>query len=299
MNKLNIYEKINQQVIAGLKKSGMAWFKPWKSGQANMPMNYATTNYYRGMNIFMLNAVMMNTGWKHNQWMTYKQAQDKGGQVKTGEKSTMVYFFKIGFKDNDTGNFYPTRDDIPAGANIRETFALRYYNVFNIAQTEGLEPIVVEAEDNPDNEPIEVAEKLTKGYLTREKIKFTQDGSGAYYRPSEDQINMPPLDTFCDSDSYYKVLYHEMAHSTGHESRLKRATLMEFTKWGDETYAREELVAEISAMYLVGLQGLEPHDSVMNSQAYIKGWCKQLEDKPRECVTAMQQATKVVDFILG
>ena len=108
---------------------------------------------------------------------------------------------------------------------------------------------------------------------------------------------MPKLETFVDSDSYYKVLFHELAHSTGHESRLNRSGINEVARWGDNTYAKEELVAEISAMYLVGLLGLNPKDSGNNSQAYIKGWCKHLEDEPKECVYAMQQATKVVEFI--
>ncbi len=108
---------------------------------------------------------------------------------------------------------------------------------------------------------------------------------------------MPKLETFIDADSYYKVLFHELAHSTGHKDRLNRKTLLEVNKWGDTTYAKEELVAEISAMYIVGLLGLEPKDNESNSQAYIKGWCKYLEDKPKECVYAMQQATKVVDYI--
>ena len=69
--------------------------------------------------------------------------------------------------------------------------------------------------------------------------------------------------------------------------------------WGDETYAQEELVAEISAMYITGMLGLDPKESVSNSQAYIKGWCKELEDKPKACLFAMQQASKVVKYIQG
>jgi antirestriction protein ArdC len=105
------------------------------------------------------------------------------------------------------------------------------------------------------------------------------------------------LKSFVDADSYYKVLFHELAHSTGHKSRLDRKSLKGVAKWGDNTYAREELVAEISSWYLVGLLGLNPKDNEANSQAYIKGWCKNLKDEPKECVYAMQQATKVIDYI--
>jgi antirestriction protein ArdC len=108
---------------------------------------------------------------------------------------------------------------------------------------------------------------------------------------------MPMLETFVDADSYYKTLFHELAHSTGHKSRLNRKSMTEIAHWGDNTYAKEELVAEISSWYLVGLLGLNPQDNEVNSQAYIKGWCRELSDKPSECVFAMQQATKVVDYL--
>ena len=302
MSKFNIYEKINQQVLEGLEKQGMRWFMPWKSGEALQPMNYATGKYYRGFNPWMLNMVMRETNWEHNQWMTYKQAESKGGQVITGSKASSVYFFKVSYKDNKTGKYHnePTEDS-------EQVWALRYYNVFNIAQVEGLEPIKLEAEPKGKNERIQDAQIICNKYLKKQKIILKEEayknmfegGGRAYYNPIEDFIGMPLLESFQDSASYYKTLFHEMAHSTGHESRLDRKGITEVLAWGDETYAKEELVAEISAMYLTGLIGLNPHDSVMNSQAYIKNWCKKLKDKPRECVYAMSQATKVVEFIQG
>ena len=291
----NIYDKINQQVLEGLEKEGLNWFRPWKSGGANQPMNYSTGKFYKGFNIFMLNFVMVDKQYEYNQWMTYKQAQAKGGQVKTGSKSTDVYFYKVSYQNTKTGEY----SDTPTGdlKDWRKTFAIRYFKVFNIAQTEGLEPLPVEEFEPTEDQTNEMAKNLSTGYLERESITINPFGRSASYSPSRDHIEMPSLETFCDSDSYYKTLFHEMAHSTGHETRLKRATLMDVAHWGDNTYSKEELVAEISAMYLVGILGLEPQDSTFNSQAYIKGWCKHLRDKSRECVNAMQQATKVVEFI--
>jgi antirestriction protein ArdC len=293
----NIYDKINDQVLEGLEKEGLNWFRPWKSGQANQPMNYSTGKFYRGFNIFMLNFEMVDKEYEYNQWMTYKQAKAKGGQVKTGSKSTDVYFYKVSYQNTKTGEY----SDTPTGdlKDWRKTFAIRYFKVFNIAQTEGLEPLPVEDFEPTEDQTNEMAKKLSTGYLERESITINPFGRSASYNLTRDHIEMPSLETFCDSDSYYKTLFHEMAHSTGHESRLKRATLMDVAHWGDATYSKEELVAEISAMYLVGILGLEPQDSTFNSQAYIKGWCKHLRDKSRECVNAMQQATKVVEFIQG
>lgn len=297
MNKSNIYDKINNQVLEGLEKEGLNWFRPWKSGQGNQPMNYSSGKFYRGFNIFMLNFEMVDKQYEYNQWMTYKQAQSKGGNVKTGSKSTDVYFYKVSYQNTKTGEF----SDTPTGnlKDWRKTFAMRYFKVFNIAQTEGLEPLPVEEFEPTEDQSGEMAKNLCDSYLKRENISFAPYGDKAYYSPSRDHIRMPSLEKFCDSDSYYKTLFHEMAHSTGHESRLKRATLMDVSHWGDNTYSKEELVAEISAMYLVGLLGLEPQESTFNSQAYIKGWCEHLRDKSKECVNAMQQATKVVEFIQG
>ena len=207
------------------------------------------------------------------------------------------YFYKVSYQNTKTGDY----SDTPTGdlKDWRKTFAMRYFKVFNIAQTEGLEPLPVEEFEPTEDQTNEMAKNLSTAYLDRESITINPFGNSASYNPSRDHIEMPSLETFCDSDSYYKTLFHEMAHSTGHESRLKRATLMDVAHWGDTTYSKEELVAEISAMYLVGILGLEPQDSTFNSQAYIKGWCKHLKDKSRECVNAMQQATKVVEFIQG
>jgi antirestriction protein ArdC len=100
---MNIYEQINNQVLEGLEKQGMRWFMPWKSGREQQPMNYVTGKYYRGFNPWMLNMVMRKTNWEYNQWMTYKQAESKGGQVIIGSKASSVYFFKVSYKDNKTG----------------------------------------------------------------------------------------------------------------------------------------------------------------------------------------------------
>jgi len=303
-----IFEKINKTVIEGLKAKGLSWFKPWKSGQANAPFNLATDRFYNGFNIFILNYEMVDKGYEHNQWLTFKQVSAKSGKVVKGSKSTEVYFWQIGYLDNSTGKFVAPKliklinpNERMADGKLRylKTFSVKFYKVFNVAQCTGIDPKVIEdTTADVDNEPNVVAETLSKSYIDKQgSLKLVHLEDSAYYSPNRDIVNMPKLDTFVDSDSYYKVLFHELAHSTGHKDRLNRKTLLEVNKWGDTTYAKEELVAEISAMYIVGMLGLEPKDNESNSQAYIKGWCKYLEDKPKECVYAMQQATKVVDYI--
>ena len=310
--KQDVYSKINDLVIEGLTKEGLSWFKPWGNGESDLPYNYNTKRYYSGMNVFMLNAVMRGMGYEFNQWATYKQISTKGGQVKRGEKATDVYYWSIGLFDNKTGKFvHPkmvsqvnTNEMIDGKPRYRKTFTIKLFKVFNVGgQCEGLTPDTLEViKDVVVNEPITLADELVQAYVERENnFKLANGGGGAFYSPSKDYVNMPKLETFVDSDSYYKTLFHELAHSTGHESRLNRKTLTDVANanGGKTPYAQEELVAEISSMYLVGLLGLDPKDSNLNSQAYIQGWCKHLTDKPRECVYAMQQATKVIAYIQG
>ncbi len=303
-----IYERINDAVIKGLSEQGMSWFKPWKAGQENAPFNLHRKRYYNGFNIFMLNFEMQVNGYEHNQWLTYKQAEEMGGHVKRGETSKVeVYRWNKSYFDNKTEKYVPQKmvetinpnEKLPDGKfRYRKTFSIRYYKVFNVAQCEGIEPHKIDSGETVEHEPIEAAEAIANSYIDKQgSLKLTHRESQAYYSPDRDVVNMPKLNTFIDADSYYKVLFHELAHSTGHKDRLNRKTLLEVNHWGDNTYAKEELVAEISAMYLTGLLGLEPKDNESNSQAYIKGWCKHLEDKADECVFAMQQATKVVEYI--
>lgn len=313
MNQDAIIKKVNDAVIEGISKKGMKWFKPWKSGQANAPRNRVTGRYYNGFNVFFLNCMMEANGFKYNQWLTFKQVKSEGGKIIKGSKSTDVYLMKIGYQDMKTGKYLKpaeikkvnlseryTNDKGEEVARYRETFTWMYYKVFNIGQTEGIEPLEVIEENGNDNQPIEVAENLVQSYIDRDgNLKLVHIVDQAYYRPADDVVNMPRLETFVDSDSYYKTLFHELAHSTGHESRLNRSTLLEVNKWGDDTYAQEELVAEISSMYLEGFVGLNPRDTEQNSIAYIKGWVKRFKDKPKQCFFAMQQATKATTYILG
>ena len=301
------YEVINNLVLEGLKKDGLNWFKPWKGGQANAPFNFNSKTYYSGFNVFLLNAVMRGMNYSHNQWLTYKQCEANGGQVRKGEKSVEVYFWKIGYFDTKTKKYVKDAKKVNLSEKYegkdryRKTFTIKYFKVFNVAQCDNIEPIKTESDDTEIvHEPNEYAEEIVSNYVSSQKgLSITHVENSAYYSPSRDVVNMPKVETFVDSDSYYKTLFHELAHSTGHSSRIGRKTLLEVNHWGDTTYAKEELIAEISAMYLVGIVGLNPKDTVTNSQAYIKGWCKHLADKPKECVSAMGSAAKVVDFILG
>jgi len=314
MTQDEIIQAVNDKVIDGLKDKGLSWFRPWKSGEENQPLNRLSSKHYKGFNIFLLNAEMIRHDYTSNQWLTFKQVSQMDGKVKKGSKSTEIYFWKLGYQDMKTGKFLT--DKQIKSVNLREkftsngkpidryrkTFAIRYYKVFNLDQTTGIEPLKFEPSINASFTNNEMVDSIIEGYISRSNplvLTVSKTSNQAYYSPSNDLVVMPEQDSFVDSDSYYKTLFHELAHSTGHNTRLNRKGVASMNYFGSESYAQEELIAEISSMYLTGLCDLNPKDSDNNSQAYINGWVKKFEDEAKECFFAMQQATKCSTLILG
>jgi antirestriction protein ArdC len=296
--KFDIYEHINNVVIEGLQKEGLKWFKSWADNEG--PINLANKTRYNGINIFWLNWVCLCKDYKHNQWLTFKQITDLNGKLKKGEKSTEVFLYQVSYFHKPSNKWYQTEAQlVAAGLSlasplVTKHFTLRYFNVFNVAQVEGIEPLHF---DKKEFMPIEAAEKIVDNYCTKSVLALQHKDASAYYSPKLDYVNMPKPQTFVDSDSYYKVLFHELAHSTGHANRLNREGITNTAFFGTDTYAKEELIAEIASMYLATDLGLQPKDDISNSQAYIKGWVSKLKDHKYECVSAMTQAAKAVEYI--
>jgi antirestriction protein ArdC len=313
------HDKINEIVISGLKTKGLKWFKPWKASNgssSNDPVNWVTRKPYNGINVFMLNASIIDGGYNSNEWLTFKQCSNANGKIIKGMKATDVFFWQLSYFDKKTKKYIPIQN--AKSLNLREkivldgkssdrymkVFNIRNYKVFNIDQCEGLDSKIPQVEEEIEEvtfEPIEVADQLVKSYVDKDGrlVIDHKDNSSAFYRPMTDSINMPLMDLFVDADSYYKTLFHEMAHATGHQDRLNRKTLVETNGFGTETYSREELVAEITSMYMVGYLGLDPKDNTNNSQAYINGWIKHLTSKPQEIATAMTQASKAFALLVN
>jgi len=298
-NKKDVYTEVSKRIINGLKTKGLKWFRPWEGGGCT-PINNTTGKIYQGYNYFILSITTSEKGYTHNEWTTYKQAQAKGGTVKKGEKGTEIVFWNISFVDKD-GNFYRTKSDVLAKGlsmnDVKKIFSPRLWNVFNIAQCDGIEakrkPIKTD-----EFSPIEEAEKVyNEKYDAEKKPSLGHGGESAFYAPSRHHVQMPEKNTFISSDDYYKTLFHELVHSTGHESMLNR--LHKVSAFGSEDYSKEELVAEIGSEFLVGITGLSPKDNEDNSQAYINGWIKKLGDNPKMALSACNQAMKAVDLILG
>ena len=173
---------------------------------------------------------------------------------------------------------------------------LRYYSVFNAEQCEGLKLPPLSVPEVRDHERIEAAEALAQAMPNRPTV--TEGGTGAWYMPSADRVNVPALGTFDSADSYYATLFHELGHATGHESRLDRKELQGVVRFGSADYSREELVAELTSAYCCASLKLD-NSLIDNSAAYLKGWLRALKDDPKMIVVASARAQKAADFIRG
>ena len=278
---MNVYESVTERILTQLEAGIIPWRKEWKAtGKTGLPYNYASGKQYRGINILLL----MSSGFNDARWMTYKQAQDAGGNVKRGEKGTKIVFWSLFnvTKKGDTGGEYST-DKVP--------FA-REYTVFNIDQIENLPQSL--PFETPVFEPIPAAHSMASDYMKRAGIDLKHGGASAYYSPSLDYVQMPKETDFKSPDAYYSTLFHELGHSTGHKVRLGRDMSGGF---GSSDYSKEELVAEFTAAFLCAQVGISNERVEANHAAYIQSWMKAIKNDKKLVVSAAQKAQKAADYI--
>ena len=299
--KINIYESITARVIAGLETDGLAWFRPWAANGYG-PINHTTGRAYKGFNVFWLNTVCAEQGYEHNEWLTFNQAKAIGATLKKGErakdKHQHVIFWMLSFKHED--KWYSAAQLKKMGipqSGCPKAWNMRSFYVFNIAQFEDLTAKRPAVEGVTDFVPIEEAKKIYAQFDKRPSL--SHGGDRAYYMPSAHHVQMPEPSKFVTADDYYKTLFHELTHSTGHADLLSRKGVAEVNTFGSDNYSEEELVAELGSEFLVGITGINPKDNESNSQAYINGWISRLkESDPKTIVYASQHAQKAVEFIL-
>ena len=287
---MNVYEIVTEQIIKKITESGtIPWVKPWATRGGRMPTNAVSGKAYRGINPFLLSVAP----YECSQWASFKQVQDLGGNVRKGEKASLVIFWKKLDPKVDASK----QEGETSSAEMRSPFMLRYYNVFNLDQCDGVDrPELPPA--NLDINPIEAAAAILNGYQSAPSMEM--GGGRAFYRPSADSITMPDLGRFVSPEAYYGTLFHEMTHSTGHSSRLHRFEGSAATAhFGDAEYSKEELVAEMGAAFLKREAGILTSDEFDQSAAYLQGWLKALKNDPKMLVNAAAQAQKAADHILG
>lgn len=278
MAKKNAYDIITDRILDLLEQGTVPWHKPWTGG--GLAKNLISKRPYRGINCFLLNI----SGYGSPFWATLNQINKLGGRVIKGQKSTPVVFWKwLEIEDQETGE------------KVEKPF-LRYYRVFNLEQTEGLETPESDKPQEIQFTPIERCERLIRDMPNKPMGQHKHQA--AWYKPSLDLVNMPRPETFVSEEEYYSTWFHELSHSTGHQSRLNRPTLTEMAPFGSTNYSKEELVAEMAAAMLCGATGIE-NKTIDNSAAYVHGWLKKLKNDKRLVVLAAAQAQKAADYIQG
>lgn len=285
-----IYEEVTNRMIEALEAGTVPWQRPWKISTPHT--NLKTKKPYRGINPFLLEFTAQAEGYKSSYWMSYKQAKAMGGQVRKGEKSTLVVFWKIltvdkvvdGKKIKDEKG-KPVKTKIPL---------LNYYNVFNVDQIDGLDDKVPTIEDDNEFNPIDEAQSIIDNMPDAPTI--THRGDRACYSPLLDQVTMPEQERFKSPEHYYHTAYHELVHSTGHESRLHR--VKDWAAFGKDPYAKEELVAEMGASMVSAIAGIDMPVQE-NSASYMASWLKRFKEDKKLVVQAAAKAQAAADFIIG
>lgn len=275
------YEVVTDRIIEKLQAGTVPWRQTWEAGQAGIGEHRSLVSgkRYRGINTLLT----ASQGFASPYWLTFKQALELGGSVRKGEKGTPIVFVGRVTRESESDDSKP------------ESFSfLRYYTVFNAEQCDGIE--YPKAEVTPrEFSPIEAAQRIAEAMPQRPRLEHAQQR--AYYSPFLDYVNMPKPETFSSPEAYYSTLFHELGHSTGHESRLKRESLQKVAGFGTHEYSKEELVAEMTAAFLCHESGIAD-PTIDNTASYIASWLKVLRNYSKLIVSAAAQAQKAADFIL-
>ena len=284
---MKVEEIITQRIIEKLEQGTVPWRKPWAGG--GMPKNFINRKEYRGINPFLLGSA----GYAYPYFLTFIQARQLGGNIKKGSKGMPVIFFKFVEEENEAVR--PVWED---SKTVKRFPVLRYYTVFNIEQTEGIDYSGTIAESPTLNnfQTIQRAESLIQNMQNKPECQEIENR--AYYSPIKDLVNMPKREMFESEPAYYSTYFHELTHSTGHSSRLNRKTLAGLNAFGNHDYSKEELCAEMGAAMLCGHAGIE-NQTIDNSAAYIAGWLNALRSDRRFVIQAAGYAQRAVDYVLG
>ena len=284
----DIYQTVTAQIITALEAGTPPWICPWTGNPVSAaPANLSTGRPYRGINTLLLNLQSMARGYPLNRWITFQQARQVGACVRRGETGTPIVFFNMfdvaGAKSSGrhAANDASSRKVIPL---------LRSFTVFNAAQVEDLPDSLTALPPVPEGwNPVSAAAAI----MARSEATIRHGGDRAFYRPSDDAIQLPPASAFSVADDYYSTALHELTHSTAHPSRCNRVLS---GRQHIQPYAFEELVAEMGSAFLCshcGIAGQLQHAS------YIAHWLEALRNDKRLIFTAASLAQKAADYLIG
>ena len=286
--KQDIYQNVTDKIIADLEQGELTWLKPWSAGNAEgritKPLRH-NGMAYSGINVLMLWGAALEAGYLSPIWMTFKQAKELGAHVRKGERGNQVVYANTITKAEE-------QDD--GTEEERKIAFMKAYCVFNVEQIEGL-PEHFYAKPEPVIDPAQRIDHA-EDFFASVGATIRHGGSRAFYAGGSDHVQMPPFECFRSPEAYYATLAHELTHWTKHPNRLDREFGRE--KWGEEGYAREELVAELGAAFLCSDLALTPEPGE-DQAAYIQSWLKVLKNDKRAIFSAAAHAQRAADFLHG
>lgn len=289
-SKPDIYTRVTNKILADLEQGVRPWQKPWDAehaaGKILRPLR-SNGLPYRGINILLLWTAALEQGFSSPFWLTFKQAQELGAHVKKGEHGSCIVY---------ANTFHKTETDAASGEEVEKDIPfLKAYTVFNASQIEGLpEHYTPTTAEQP--ETVENRTAALEAFFAATGAEIRHGGSRAFYAISADYVQMPPFPAFQYPESYYATLAHEITHWTRHPSRLDRD--LGRKQWGDEGYAKEELVAELGSAFLCAELGITP-ETREDHAAYIHSWLQGLQNDKRFIFSAAAHAQRAVDFLIG
>jgi len=280
MNGNQKIHKIVAQAFIDQIEAGMAdgkWTAPWAKFATDFSTNAVTKKTYRGFNIFSL----WSAGFSSPYWATFKQWKSIDATVKKGSKGSLVVFWKI----------IDSKTRFDANGNPEKVPFLRFSNVFNADQVDGWTAPTLE--DRPTLSTNEIHAECD-AMIAATGAEIQHGGNKACYIPSHDRILLPEFNAFHDADSYYQTAFHELAHWTGHASRLDRNLS---TRFGSNAYALEELLAELTAAIVGVRMGIDV-TTRMDHAKYVKSWLTALREQPECLMHIASKASKVADYLI-
>ncbi|MGA2033216.1 MAG: zincin-like metallopeptidase domain-containing protein [Thermoguttaceae bacterium] len=286
MNHADLYKRITDQIIAQLEKGVAPWQRPWASIGGGLPTNVVSRKPYRGINTLLLWSAAEEHGYESNLWATYRQWGDVlGGHVNRGEHGTKIVYWNV---TTETMFNESTGED-----EEHRRFFCREYTVFNLDQCGGEAlsrfRVVRPVRDFIDFQPAEKAIAATGADVHH-------GGNRAFFDTLNDRIQLPIKAAFDSEAAYYATALHELAHWTGHESRLHR--IDKLARFGDRSYSAEELVAELAGAFLTAALGIPNERPLDNAAAYLGHWLEVLKSDNRAIFTAATAASAAADYIL-
>jgi antirestriction protein ArdC len=284
---MDVYGIVTDKIINLLEQGVVPWRRPWTS--TGLPRNLVSKKPYRGINHFLLSASKYVSPF----WLTMRQANELGGQIRKREESAVVVFWKVDAVEDKTEE----PENEPTDPKARRRFVLGYYRVWNLEQCRLAQTVLDKLPmiETHDHHPIETADRIVAGMPNPPQI--VHGGSKAFYSTASDRVTMPPRNLFISAEEYAASLLHELAHASGAAKRLNRPSITEAAPFGSAAYSQEELIAEMGAAFLCAEAGISP--AVINNQAaYLAGWLKKVRDERKLLVQAATKAQHAADFIL-